>query len=55
MYAFAGVGLLSLGIWKAMGVHNVSELFLRYRLGLIISVILLSQEHTNANTVVELL
>ena len=27
VYAFAGVGLLSLGIWKAMGVHNVSELF----------------------------
>ena len=53
VYAFAGVGLLSLGIWKAMGVHNVSELFLSYRLGLPVSVLLFSPIHNNDNTAVD--
>ena len=53
MYAFAGVGLLSLGIWKAMGMHNVSELFLSYRLGLPVSVLLFSPIHNNDNTAVD--
>ena len=53
VYAFAGVGLLSLGIWKAMGVHNVSEFFLSYRLGLPVSVLLFSPIHNNDNTAVD--
>ena len=53
VYAFAGVGLLSLGIWKAMGVHNVSELFLSYRLGLPVSVLPFSPIHNNDNTAVD--
>ena len=53
VYAFAGVGLLSLGIWKAMGVHNVSELFLSYRLGFPVSVLLFSPIHNNDNTAVD--
>ena len=53
VYAFAGVGLLSLGIWKAMGVHSVSELFLSYQLGFKFSVILFSPVHTNVNTGVD--